>query len=207
MSLFFLIAFSRTEIEKNHKAKLVFAQAPHSISDDGMREFAKRNGIPNIDVGGEHYRWWDSSEDGSVYDGVEESLKYLEDLFKKQGPFVGVLGFSQGAAIGALMCALQINAKLEGKQNPFPFKFFINISGFTPRANEFRSLFSKAPFQIPSLHIFGEKEPEEFRKRINQLIQTFSDPIVLKHNRGHSIPQAERDVQTILSFLHSSLKQ
>lgn len=41
------------------------------------------------------------------YNGVDDSLSALERLMEAQGPFDGLLGFSQGAALAALVAALQ----------------------------------------------------------------------------------------------------
>ena len=58
---------------------------------------------------GEKLGWWNVAEPdsrpaiSSAYVGVEESLEHLENVCKTQGPFDGVLGFSQGATLAALL--------------------------------------------------------------------------------------------------------
>lgn len=32
---------------------------------------------------GNNYRWWDSQQDGKTYVGVDESLKFVSELFEK----------------------------------------------------------------------------------------------------------------------------
>ena len=39
-------------------------------------------------------------------DGFDVSLSYLKTVFAQQQPFDGILGFSQGAAMAASICAL-----------------------------------------------------------------------------------------------------
>lgn len=39
--------------------------------------------------------------------GFEESVKFIEDTFENEGPFDGVLSFSQGACFLGLLCSLQ----------------------------------------------------------------------------------------------------
>ena len=34
-----------------------------------------------------------------MYEGIEESIKFMNELCAAQGPFVGVIGFSQGAGL------------------------------------------------------------------------------------------------------------
>ena len=38
--------------------------------------------------------------------GLEESLQAVEEAFAEHGPFDGVLGFSQGAALATMLCQL-----------------------------------------------------------------------------------------------------
>ncbi len=45
-----------------------------------------------------------------VYEGIEEGLQRIADYIRAEGPFDGVIGFSQGAAAAAMVAAL-----LEGK--------------------------------------------------------------------------------------------
>ena len=59
--------------------------------------------------------WWFSTADQSfsacqpseLCAGFEESLATLQRAAEREGPFDGVLGFSQGAALVGLLCALQ----------------------------------------------------------------------------------------------------
>ena len=46
----------------------------------------------------------DRSEDGQMtYVGIDHSLQELSGAFHSQGPFDGVLGFSQGAALSLII--------------------------------------------------------------------------------------------------------
>ncbi|GBO02233.1 hypothetical protein AVEN_259730-1, partial [Araneus ventricosus] len=59
--------------------------------------------------------WWfcDSTKDFSSrtacteVEGFKESINTIAEAFKSQGPFDGILGFSQGGALAALICALK----------------------------------------------------------------------------------------------------
>lgn len=39
--------------------------------------------------------WWNATDDGKLYRGCEESVKALEALWRKEGGFDGIIGFSQ----------------------------------------------------------------------------------------------------------------
>lgn len=63
----------------------------------------------------EQYGWFFNRDDktyrgirqGGPAIGFEESVQFIEDIFEKEGPFDGVLGFSQGACFLGLLCDLQ----------------------------------------------------------------------------------------------------
>ena len=42
--------------------------------------------------------WWNASDDGKVYAGAEKTMRFIEELWRKEGGFDGVLGFSQASA-------------------------------------------------------------------------------------------------------------
>ena len=50
-------------------------------------------------LAGDRRSWWRASEDGSVYDGVDATLEYVISYMQENGPFDGVLGFSQGFGV------------------------------------------------------------------------------------------------------------
>lgn len=63
----------------------------------------------------EQYGWFFNRDDktfrgirkGGPAIGYEESIKVIEEVFEKHGPFDGLLGFSQGACFVGLLCDLQ----------------------------------------------------------------------------------------------------
>nr|CAD7590652.1 unnamed protein product [Timema genevievae] len=89
-------------------AEFVFFDAPHTICHQDNSEVSEAD-TP------EQYGWWFSEEDRTFMSkkpsdtciGFEESLARVEDLCEKEGPFDGLLGFSQGAAFVGLLCQLQ----------------------------------------------------------------------------------------------------
>ncbi len=118
--------------------------------------------------------WWRASEDFTTYSGADASIALIVNTINsKPGGYDGLLGFSQGAAVISLFCALyaskhgkswlaskqreeqsfEVNSPSTGRPNmwstapalvsPLP-RFVILCGGFVPRATEFTSLFSTA---------------------------------------------------------------
>ena len=92
-------------------------------------------------------------------DGFDASLAYLKSVFSQKGPFDGILGFSQGAAMAALVSAQQERLKSE-----MDFRFVILCSGFAIKLAEFEC----QAMNCPSLHIFGSDHGKD-RQIANQL--------------------------------------
>ena len=73
-----------------------------------------------------------------------------------QGPFDGIIGFSQGAALSAIIASM---LETNRSQNLFPkfdhppVKFFVSISGFRMRFKQYDQFY---PISTPSLHLIGE---------------------------------------------------
>ncbi|KAK4852801.1 hypothetical protein QYF36_027168 [Acer negundo] len=74
------------------------------------------------------------------------SLSYLKTVFAQQRPFDGILGFSQGAAMAASICALRERPKGE-----LDIRFGILCCGYALPSTEFQP----GSINCPSLHIFG----------------------------------------------------
>lgn len=85
-------------------AEFVFIDAPHMAKplEDGAEPQP------------EQLSWWSNKDDGSFKGtnkngpafGFQDSLKLVEEAWKSQGPFQGLLGFSQGACFVGLICGL-----------------------------------------------------------------------------------------------------
>ncbi|XP_023330935.1 esterase OVCA2 [Eurytemora carolleeae] len=98
-------------------AEFIFITAPHKIAD-------------------EEYGWWFSQPDGVEESQdthrkaeLEETLKLISETFRSCSPIHGILAFSQGAALGGILCALQEQGKLD-----FSFKFSILVAGYISRS-------------------------------------------------------------------------
>lgn len=151
-------------------AELVFVDAPHMYrADDAPLDEQRRC-------------WWHASEGGERYEGWAESLAYLKAIFEEQGPFDGVLGFSQGAAVAGALAAMQPVDAIE-------LRFVICISGFTARSTALSPLMQGARIELPSLHIYGERDVMVPAERSVALQGRFVNGALASHPGGHFAPE------------------
>lgn len=110
-------------------------------------------------------RWWDASEDGSEYIGLDAALDSLRAALDRH-PNAGVLGFSQGAILAASVAAL-------AQRGDFPRPaFVVLVAGRVPRARALEEAFAR-PIQIPSLHVWGDRDQFALNES-TKLVERFS---------------------------------
>lgn len=138
--------------------------------------------------------------------GWAKSWEFLQKVFREEGPFDGLLGFSQGAAIAAALCPLRCT----DTQKLVDFKFVICCSGYPSPAPEHvvMSCASKsgALFDCPSLHVFGggdghDRQITPFEsEQLASLFESDSS-VLLRHEFGHLIPSQSTYTKTYKNFL------
>ncbi|XP_071157615.1 esterase OVCA2-like [Mytilus edulis] len=187
------------KIIKKH-ADLVFITAPNRVppleTDGGAAD-----STVDIDARG----WWFSRSEDNYYNpldytdsskGFEDSLQCIIQTFEEQGPFDGILAFSQGAAFLSLLCSIQ----QKETDSPIKFDFAIFVSGFKSRQKE-HAKFYDITIEIPTLHVFGETDKVIAKEMSEDLLQCYKEPMVLQHTGGHFIPAASAQKKKYLEFL------
>uniref|UniRef100_A0A8D0L5K3 Esterase OVCA2 n=1 Tax=Sphenodon punctatus TaxID=8508 RepID=A0A8D0L5K3_SPHPU len=148
--------------------------------------------------------WWFSNPQEETFDalekaasckGLEESLDAVAKVFAEQGPFDGLVGFSQGAALVAMLCTLQ-----QQGDTRFPFDFAIIIAGFKSQAAAHGSYYQE-PIVVPTLHVLGETDRVIPAQMSRELASHFADPTILTHPGGHFIPASAPQKRVYLEFL------
>ncbi|KAK3042928.1 hypothetical protein RJ639_001004 [Escallonia herrerae] len=150
-----------------------------------------------------YYEWFQANQDFTEFQHFEECLDYLEDYMIKHGPFDGVLGFSQGAILSAALPGMQTEGVALSKVPKI--KFVIIISGAKFGGSKFgmpklaATAFS-TPLKCPSLHIIGEMD--FLREEGTALLESFLDPQVIHHPKGHTVPRLDEDnLETFCGFI------
>lgn len=132
----------------------------------------------------------------------EEGLHYLLDYLsdEKNGRFNGILGFSQGAKMAALVAfalrsidnasGLKFNQlqKVSDFHGPL---FYIFIGGVTPFPS---SPTDNTYLEVDSLHIMGLEDPLIQSSKVLSSLFSEECKMILQHSEGHNIPSKRTDL-------------
>jgi hypothetical protein len=137
--------------------------------------------------------WYERQRNGAIIkESVELSLQRIEAVWKEAGPFEGLLGFSMGGSMAAIVASLPAR---------FPGLRFIIIAG-APDLDD-RSLGYQLfePPALKSLHLIGLADRTVEPHSSHSLAAKFTAPQVVEHELGHCIPSKAAHIDCMLDFL------
>ncbi|CAR25698.1 hypothetical protein ZYGR_0A02640 [Zygosaccharomyces rouxii] len=151
-----------------------------------------------------YYGWWKrSSSCFQDFDIGQDVWDYLRGYILENGPFEGIMGFSQGGAFaGYLLTNFHKLLNLTYEQQP-PLKFFVTFSGFRLEASQFQSDYDKQPLSVPSLHVQGEQDTVVSEARILSLYNSCQEDkrTLLRHPGGHYVPNSKQYVSQVCNWI------
>lgn len=168
--------------------------------------------------------WWDYQGKGD-YRGFDDSFRWIVDHINKNGPYVGIMGFSQGSAMAAILT----NSLTRYSKQP-QFKFTICILGFAftepldtnpaTRTNIFdlntveeylqhvkiresyRNYYTRpSDFSTKVIVVYGEHDPVCPPARVQYLARTFPNAVEIGFDGGHDVPSDNETIKKIESEL------
>ncbi|KAJ2334666.1 hypothetical protein GGI00_001745 [Coemansia sp. RSA 2681] len=131
-------------------------------------------------------------------------MEFIGKVLNEQGPFDGILGFSQGGSLAVIIAAL-----LEGREGPSfgievshpPIKFVVLAGAFKAEAPQYQYIYDKPLANTPSLHMMGTYDTVVGIEKPRQVLKMFEDPVVFEFDGGHFIPQTPKCIRTMTEFL------
>jgi len=121
------------------------------------------------------FGWWHAK---ARYEGWAGTRDYIISSFGAEGPFDGVFGFSQGAALTGLLVGLP----------ELSFDFAIMVGGFPAVDSDLQVIYAEAErYKMPSLHIIGRSDSIVESEYSHALAARFEGPVILEHSGGHVI--------------------
>ncbi len=165
-------------------AEFVYLDAPSLAAGDFGWWHAERDG------GAAHYRGWAISRDAVVA------------AFGRLGPFDGVFGFSQGAALASLLVGLRAPAGPPTHGRPLAFDFALLAGGFASADPAHAALYEASDaYALPTAHVIGRADAVVPAAASRALAARFHHPLVLEHAGGHALTGDAATRAGVLRFL------
>ncbi|KAJ5637974.1 hypothetical protein N7490_007853 [Penicillium lividum] len=140
--------------------------------------------------------------------GLEQSLRYLFEILEKNGPFIGVVGFSMGGAMAAVLASfLEKRESLCGfkfETTHPPFKFAVCCSGFK-LGNPFYKEFYSPKIETPILHSIAIMDGMIAPLESMQLAKSCSHASLYTFFGTHYVPRSSEFVETLGDFVMNAL--
>ncbi|XP_032777234.2 esterase OVCA2 [Daphnia magna] len=196
---------SLRKLLKKH-AELVYISAPHLIPASSAIQDESMETLQAVPANGkvEEQRGWYFSTEQLTFNshdetdfswGLQESINVVSKAFEELGPFDGILGFSQGAALGSILCYM-----LEKGELNFSFRFAILVSGFRSRLSP-HTYFYKTKQTIATLHVIGETDRIVEKEMSEELTTYFESPHIMCHSGGHYVPATSKEKEDTVTFV------
>ena len=175
---------------------IVYTQAPFEL------DASQLHGTPP--EGESLYGWWTFDE--TNYYGVEESIEFVSKVIETEGPFEGIIGFSQGACLLSLICAKHSVLSLAGFDS---LKYVVLVSAFIPKCSNIQNsctYFKKEELHmnIPSLHIYGAEDKLITKEKSEDVMSMFVNPENFVHPGAHFVPANGEAMRIVSSFIDKS---
>ncbi|KAL6940564.1 hypothetical protein ACO0QE_004471 [Hanseniaspora vineae] len=191
---------------------LYYPCAPTEIQLADFREDAEMTEsleMYNSTAGTNIYTWFHKDPVTEENKIPEETIEYLRQYVIENGPFEGIIGFSQGAAFAGYL-ASNFNELLRLQDEPesvqCDIKWFMNYSGFRVLTEKYQARSYRLKpngISVPSLHVIGELDSVVEESRVMSLYEA-CDPekrTLLKHPGGHFIPNNKVYVSKVCNWL------
>lgn len=167
------------------------------------------------------WAWWKGNlREGSLVN-LEKGFSTIAQTIREEGPFDGVIGFSQGGAAAAMVASLLEEGRKEafgtqerkggmgfppsfaatdgGPINP-PMKFAVIYAGFWA-ANELYRGFYEPKIKTQMLHVIGSLDSVVEEDRSAGLIDVCEEEQVVYHPGGHFVPIGKDMAGALVSFI------
>ncbi|KAF1958936.1 dihydrofolate reductase [Byssothecium circinans] len=180
------------------------------------------------------WAWWRRKGDREPYtfEGIEQGLERIAEVLKTEGPFDGVIGFSQGGACAAMLASLLEPGRREAFEKFYsvggmsypssfesdtgymesvihpPLKFAVSYSGFVAGGVDTYRGFYEPKIKTPMLHFLGTLDAVVEEKRSLALVERCeeSEGRVVYHPGGHFLPSSQKAyVGALVGFMKEVL--
>lgn len=218
-----------------HEVSAIYPTGPLHLKPSDIPGYeSSDNNAADEDI--EAYGWWrrSSTADPPLYQGIEDGFAAIAKTIAEEGPFDGVIGFSQGAAMAAMVSALLEPGRRETfekfaqdepggaagmtfpasfeKLQHAPLKFALLYSGFRAPGSRYRGFYEDPQIQTPALHVLGTLDAVVDETRSRSLVEACvgdpeKDGCVVWHPGGHFLPSQRPYLDAAVQFIRTQLEK
>ena len=188
-------------------AEITYPTAPIELAMPDDADINERDRLAALgnELSEGSYAWWLANDTSQDLDGLTGALEFMKNVLERDGPFDGVMGFSQGGGFAAILASLlERRNELLTTTHP-PFKFAIIFSGFKSRFSRHDWIYEPM-IKTPFLHVIGNVDPIVTPERSQQLIDVCMNSETLYHPDSHFVPSAAPYKSKIVDFVVDKLR-
>jgi predicted esterase len=220
---------AKTLAPVNLVPNLIYPTGPNRLRPRDIPGFAastEDGDAPDPDAEIDSWAWWRRDEASGAYRFLSEGMMAVAETIKAAGqdveegvaPIDGVIGFSQGGSMTAMVAAtMEIlpttsaprtapagdsdwAQALRDANRGMPLKFAVSYSGFYALPKELGWLYDPK-IVTPTLHFIGSLDTVVEESRSQGLVDRCVDPAVVVHPGGHYVPIAKEWVMPLVGFI------
>jgi len=199
---------------------LIYPTAPLKLHHHDIPGFAPSAAADDDEP--DAWAWWRRKDDTYEYAGIDAGLAQMATTLKTDGPFAGVIGFSQGGCAAGMVASLLEPgrraafevAQKEGGGMPYPasfaelrhppLKFAVSYSGFGAPHELYRA-FYEPKIRTPMVHFIGSLDTVVEEGRSLRLVRACEGPErVIYHPGGHFLPTQKQYVNALVGFIQEN---
>ena len=150
------------------------------------------------------YCWWPTDPTVTSI----ETFQYIGDVLDKEGPFDGIMGFSQGGAVGSLIAGL-LERPMSARPSNFTtthatMKAVISYSGYHEDDERLQQYYAER-IKTPIMHFICSTDPvmdEERCLRLVRRCEDVDDKVLVYPGSGfHRVPTTKTTNKALTRFL------
>ncbi|KAK7208142.1 serine hydrolase FSH [Myxozyma melibiosi] len=192
----------RKSLQKADKFEAFFPTAPIRLSVPDPADPEERASVQSQGIDEDSYGWWTKDSITGAFVGIDKSWGFLKEYIEKEGPFEGVVGFSQGAAMAGMLCT-ELPTLLP--EHP-PLKFAVLYSGFRSTLAEHEHNY---PIKTKTLHVLGSVDTIVSEERSMALWEACDKDTrtMYTHPGGHFVPSSKESLGVVTGFVLAAEKE
>lgn len=165
------------------------------------------------------WAWFRRDDTGPTYRGLDAGMHAVAAALRTDGPFDGIMGFSQGAAVAAMVaavldgtprdenvaCADWARAVREANSMA-PLRFAVLYGGFRADPADLAWLYEPR-VAVPTMHVLGSLDTVVDEHRSRALVEACVNPVVVVHPGGHHVPISKEWVMPVVGFVKKCMEE